>query len=125
DVCSSDYGVPAGRRRARTLVAATLRVAGRYPAGRAGRTGADRHRAARRFPFTAGGEVGMATVTPTGVWTLRLGAMSLLLHRRNWLMFALLSVVLALLVVLAISLGSGNMGVRDALATLAGNGSKL
>ncbi|WP_312929641.1 iron chelate uptake ABC transporter family permease subunit [Stutzerimonas nitrititolerans] len=67
----------------------------------------------------------MATVTPTGVWTLRLGAMSLLLHRRNWLMFALLSVVLALLVVLAISLGSGNMGVRDVLATLAGNGSKL
>lgn len=67
----------------------------------------------------------MATVTPTGVWTLRLGAMSLLLHRRNWLMFALLSAVLALLVVLAISLGSGNMGVRDVLATLAGNGSKL
>ena len=67
----------------------------------------------------------MATVTPTGVWTLRLGAMSLLLHSRNWLMFALLSAVLALLVVLAISLGSGNMGVRDVLATLAGNGSKL
>lgn len=67
----------------------------------------------------------MASITPSGVWTLRLGAISLLLHRRNWLMFALLSVVLALLVVLAISLGSGNMGMRDVLATLAGNGSKL
>ncbi|MEB2327047.1 MAG: iron ABC transporter permease [Pseudomonas sp.] len=62
---------------------------------------------------------------PSGVWTLRIGGLSLLLHRRNWLMFGLLSLLLATLAVLAISLGSGNLGVRDVLATLTGNGSKL
>src|SRR5690606_457000 len=62
---------------------------------------------------------------PSGVWTLRIGGLSLLLHRRNWLMFSLLSLLLTALAVLAISLGSGNLGVRDVLATLTGNGSKL
>ena len=31
---------------------------------------------------------------PSGVWTLRLGGISLLLHRRSWLMFTLLVLVL-------------------------------
>lgn len=62
---------------------------------------------------------------PSGVWTLRAGNLSLLLHRRTWLMSLLLLAALATLAVLAISLGSGSLGVRDVLATLAGNGSKL
>ena len=67
----------------------------------------------------------MTSITPSGVWTLRLGGMSLLLHRRNWLMCGLLTLLLATLAVLAISLGSGQMGTRDVLATLLGHGSKL
>ncbi len=67
----------------------------------------------------------MSSITPSGVWTLRLGGMSLLLHRRNWLMCGLLILLLATLAVLAISLGSGQMGMRDVLATLLGHGSKL
>lgn len=63
--------------------------------------------------------------SPSGAWTLRLGALSLLLHRRSWLLCALLLLVLFFLGVLAISLGSGRMGVSDVLATLAGQGSKL
>ncbi|MCQ4315907.1 iron ABC transporter permease [Stutzerimonas zhaodongensis] len=67
----------------------------------------------------------MTAITPSGIWTIRLGAFSVLLHRRNWLMFGLLTALLAGFAVVAISLGSGNMGVRDVMATLAGNGSKL
>lgn len=67
----------------------------------------------------------MTSITPNGVWTLRLGGMSLLLHRRNWLMCGLLTLLLTTLAVLAISLGSGQMGTRDVLATLLGHGSKL
>lgn len=67
----------------------------------------------------------MTAITPSGFWTIRLGAFSVLLHRRNWLMFGLLTALLAGFAVVAISLGSGNMGVRDVMATLAGNGSKL
>ncbi len=67
----------------------------------------------------------MASTTPSGVWTLRMGSLSLLLHRRNWLMCGLLTLLLAILATLAISLGSGQMGMRDVLATLLGNGSKL
>jgi iron complex transport system permease protein len=63
--------------------------------------------------------------TPSGVWTLRLGGISLLLHRRSWLMFTLLVLVLLGLTVLATSLGSGHLGVRDVIATLTGNGSRL
>ena len=67
----------------------------------------------------------MTPLSPSGVWTLRIGGLSLLLHRRNWLMFGLLALLLAALAVLAISLGSGSLGVRDVIATLAGRGSKL
>lgn len=67
----------------------------------------------------------MTAITPSGFWTIRLGAFSVLLHRRNWLMFGLLTALLAGFAVVAISLGSGNMRVRDVMATLAGNGSKL
>lgn len=67
----------------------------------------------------------MAAITPSGFWTVRLGSLSVLLHRRNWLMFGLLTTLLAGFAVVAISLGSGNMGVRDVMATLGGNGSKL
>ncbi|WP_222908206.1 FecCD family ABC transporter permease [Pseudomonas sp. DNDY-54] len=67
----------------------------------------------------------MASITPSGFWTVRLGSLSVLLHRRNWLMFGLLTTLLAGFAVVAISLGSGNMGVRDVMATLGGNGSKL
>lgn len=63
--------------------------------------------------------------SPTGVWALRLGGLSLLLHRRTWLVSLLLLALLAALAVLAIGLGSGNLGVREVLATLAGDGSKL
>jgi len=63
--------------------------------------------------------------TPSGVWTLRLGGISLLLHRRSWLMFTLLVLVLLGLTVLATSLGSGHLGVPDVIATLTGNGSRL
>ena len=63
--------------------------------------------------------------TPSGVWTLRLAGISLLLHRRSWLMFTLLVLVLLGLTVLATSLGSGHLGVRDVIATLTGNGSRL
>lgn len=64
-------------------------------------------------------------LSPTGVWALRLGGLSLLLHRRTWLVSLLLLALLAALAVLAIGLGSGNLGVREVLATLAGDGSKL
>lgn len=67
----------------------------------------------------------MASITPSGFWTVRLGSLSVLLYRRNWLMFGLLTTLLAGFAVVAISLGSGNMGARDVMATLGGNGSKL
>jgi len=67
----------------------------------------------------------MASTTPSGVWSLRMGGLSLLLHRRNWLMCGLLTFLLIVLATLAISLGSGQMGVRDVIATLLGHGSKL
>ena len=67
----------------------------------------------------------MASTTPSGLWTLRMGSLSLLLHRRNWLMCGLLTLLLAVLATLAISLRSGQMGMRDVLAALLGNGSKL
>ena len=67
----------------------------------------------------------MESTTPSGVWALRIGGLSLLLHRRNWLMCGLLTLLLAVLATLAISLGSGKMGLQDVIATLLGNGSKL
>jgi len=60
---------------------------------------------------------------PYGRWHLRLGQLSLLLHRRTWLLSLLVLSVLLMLVVAAISLGSGRMGVFDVLATLSGQGS--
>ena len=62
---------------------------------------------------------------PSGLWHLRLGALNLLLHRRTWLLSLLVLGVLLTLVVVAISLGSGRMGVADVLTTLSGQGSKL
>ncbi|MBU1284406.1 MAG: iron ABC transporter permease [Gammaproteobacteria bacterium] len=62
---------------------------------------------------------------PSGLWHLRLGPLNLLLHRRTWLLSLLVLGVLLALVVMAISLGSGRMGVTDVLATLGGQGSKL
>ncbi|MDX2350959.1 iron ABC transporter permease [Stutzerimonas xanthomarina] len=67
----------------------------------------------------------MESTTPSGVWALRIGGLSLLLHRRNWLMCGLLTLLLTVLATLAISLGSGKMGLQDVIATLLGNGSKL
>ena len=67
----------------------------------------------------------MESTTPSGVWALRIGGLSLLLHRRNWLMCGLLTLLLAVLATLAISLGSGKMGLQDVIATLLGDGSKL
>ncbi|MEL7559139.1 iron ABC transporter permease [Stutzerimonas chloritidismutans] len=67
----------------------------------------------------------MQSITPSGVWALRIGGLSLLLHRRNWLMCGLLTLLLAVLATLAISLGSGKMGLQDVIVTLLGNGSKL
>lgn len=62
---------------------------------------------------------------PSGLWHLRLGALSLLLHRRTWLLSLLVLGALLTLMVVAISLGSGRMGVADVLTTLSGQGSKL
>jgi len=67
----------------------------------------------------------MESTTPSGVWALRIGGLSLLLHRRNWLMCGLLTLLLTVLATLAISLGSGKMGLQDVIATLLGDGSKL
>lgn len=67
----------------------------------------------------------MESTTPSGVWALRAGGLSLLLHRRNWLMCGLLTLLLTVLATLAISLGSGKMGLQDVITTLLGNGSKL
>ena len=67
----------------------------------------------------------MESTTPSGVWALRIGSLSLLLHRRNWLMCGLLTLLLTVLATLAISLGSGKMGLQDVIATLLGNGSRL
>ena len=67
----------------------------------------------------------MHTATPTGVWRLQLGNATLLLHRRTWLMTLLMLCVLLAMFVLSVSLGSGNMGLREVVATLTGNGSKL
>lgn len=67
----------------------------------------------------------MDKAIPNGMWHLRCGDASILLHRRTWLMT--LAVLLAVLVlsVLSVSLGSSKMGITDVLATLSGNGSKL
>ena len=62
---------------------------------------------------------------PSGLWHLRFGPLNLLLHRRTWLLSLLVLAVLLALVIMAISLGSGRMGVLDVLATLSGQGSKL
>ena len=67
----------------------------------------------------------MSSKHPCGFWHLRLGPVSLLLHRRTWLLSLLVLGLLLALVVMAISLGSGRMGVLDVLATLSGQGSKL
>jgi len=67
----------------------------------------------------------MPSHQPSGLWHLRLGRINLLLHRRTWLLSLLVLAVLLTLVIVAISLGSGRMGVLDVLATLSGQGSKL
>jgi len=67
----------------------------------------------------------MPSHQPSGLWHLRLGPLNLLLHRRTWLLSLLVLAVLLTLVIVAISLGSGRMGVLDVLATLSGQGSKL
>lgn len=67
----------------------------------------------------------MLSHQPSGLWHLRLGQLNLLLHRRTWLLSLLVLTVLLALVIMAISLGSGRMGVLDVLATLSGQGSKL
>lgn len=67
----------------------------------------------------------MPSHQPSGLWHLRLGHLNLLLHRRTWLLSLLMLAVLLALVIMAISLGSGRMGVLDVLATLSGQGSKL
>ncbi|VXB79490.1 Iron complex transport system permease protein [Pseudomonas sp. 8BK] len=67
----------------------------------------------------------MPSHQPSGLWHLRLGTLNLLLHRRTWLISLLVLAVLLTLVIVAISLGSGRMGVLDVLATLSGQGSKL
>lgn len=67
----------------------------------------------------------MNSLTPTGVWRLQLGCSTLLLHRRTWLMSLLMLGLLALMFVLSVSLGSGNMGIREVITTLGGSGSKL
>lgn len=67
----------------------------------------------------------MPSHQPSGLWHLRLGRINLLLHRRTWLLSLLVLAVLLTLVIVAISLGSGRMGVIDVLATLSGQGSKL
>ncbi|WP_405118379.1 FecCD family ABC transporter permease [Pseudomonas leptonychotis] len=67
----------------------------------------------------------MSSKHPSGLWHLRLGALNLLLHRRTWLLSLLVLGVLLTLVVVAISLGSGRMGVADVLTTLGGQGSTL
>jgi iron complex transport system permease protein len=67
----------------------------------------------------------MLSHQPSGLWHLRLGQLNLLLHRRTWLLSLLVLAVLLALVIVAISLGSGRMGVLDVLATLSGQGSKL
>ena len=67
----------------------------------------------------------MANNQPSGLWHLRLGQLNLLLHRRTWLLSLLVLSVLLGLVIMAISLGSGRMGVADVLTTLSGQGSKL
>jgi iron complex transport system permease protein len=67
----------------------------------------------------------MSSNHPSGLWHLRLGTLNLLLHRRTWLLSLLVLGVLLALVVVAISLGSGRMGVADVLTTLGGQGSKL
>ena len=67
----------------------------------------------------------MPSHQPSALWHLRLGQLNLLLHRRTWLLSLLVLAVLLALVIVAISLGSGRMGVLDVLATLSGQGSKL
>ncbi|MGB4073955.1 FecCD family ABC transporter permease [Pseudomonas sp.] len=67
----------------------------------------------------------MPSHQPSGLWHLRLGRLNLLLHRRTWLLSLLVLSVLLTLVVAAISLGSGRMGVLEVLATLSGQGSRL
>lgn len=62
---------------------------------------------------------------PSGLWHLRLGSLSLLLHRRTWLLSLLVLSLLLTLMIVAISLGSGRMGVAEVLATLSGQGSTL
>lgn len=62
---------------------------------------------------------------PSGSWHLRLGPLSLLLHRRaSWMGLLMLALLLGL-ALLAIVQGSGRLSAGDALATLFGQGSKL
>ncbi|WP_010483569.1 FecCD family ABC transporter permease [Pseudomonas sp. S9] len=63
--------------------------------------------------------------TPSGLWHIRLGNLTLLLHRRTWLASLLVLCLLLALVIVAISFGTARMGVAEVLATLSGQGSKL
>lgn len=67
----------------------------------------------------------MNTSIPSGVWRLQLGTATVLLHRRTWLMALLMLATLLSLFVLSVSLGSADMSLREVIATLAGQGSKL
>lgn len=67
----------------------------------------------------------MNTSIPSGVWRLQLGKATVLLHRRTWLMTLLMLITLLLLFVLSVSIGSADMSMREVIATLGGQGSKL
>lgn len=62
---------------------------------------------------------------PSGTWHLRLGPVSLLLHQRSWLMTLMLALALALASLVALSVGSGQLSMADALQTLLGQGNRL
>lgn len=62
---------------------------------------------------------------PTGTWNPRIASISVLLHRRSWLLTLAILALLAGLALLALSLGSGQLGPREALATLLGQGSRM
>lgn len=62
---------------------------------------------------------------PTGTWRIRLGSGAILVHKRSSLVALGMLGLLLFAVLLALLLGSGKLGVLDALATLTGGGTRM
>lgn len=74
---------------------------------------------------STGGRPPLPRLHPSGTWLLRWRSCSLLLHRRSWGITLILSLILALASLTALTVGTGRLSTVEALQTLLGHGNRL